>query len=111
MKYSLDIKLISNTAGVLTEVSNNLLSFGHVDLSDRADLYHGVVISDNEDGNRELNTTLRFDTKSARDSHSVTLRGLSGVFTQCETGSYIRHHVCYNDETPHKPCTEEIRYS
>lgn len=95
MKYSLDIKLITNNAGIRNAVKNILPSDS--DPKIWPDEYI-VTESEEENGDKFVYATLPFHDKTERDNFRADLKGLGGVIHACLSGSYIRRLILVGHE-------------
>lgn len=45
-----------------------------------------------------LSIVIRFHAKASRDAQSVAIKGVAGVLTACDDGSFLREYISYIDE-------------
>lgn len=98
LKYSLDVDITCNNAGVRTAVISvlPLKTDSRVDGSDK--LYNAPKNYIDDDGNGRVTAMIRFHVENDRLGVLNALKGLSGMFTQCEVPSHVKEHICYNDD-------------
>lgn len=100
MKYSLDLYIINNNQGILNAVKNLL------PVKEDARVWSGEYSLHEDitkDGDSYLIAMIRFYDVAERTGSLNSIKGLSGVLSQCLPGSYIRTHKCYhkwNQENP-----------
>jgi hypothetical protein len=104
MKYSLDVYIISNNAGIRTAVKEVLPSKDHPSVWDGEYNWNEGL---NTDNNEYFSAEIKFNIKADRDGFTNSVKALDPIIDQCLPGSYVREHRCYHDETPPKPCEEE----
>lgn len=106
MKYSLGVYIVSNNQGLLDSIKAAL------PLSSNPALWneqYALAQTTNMAMDNVLAGEIRFNADVNRDTALNSILDLTGIFTQCEVGSYIRLHTCFHDEIP-KPCGVETLY-
>lgn len=103
MKYSLDCYIKTNNQGIRNAVKQLVPSI------EDSRVWNGQYDykETEEEGVAVFSCMVRFNTKADRDGVTNSVRGLAGVIHNLESGSFVREHKCYHDETPTKGCEEE----
>ncbi len=104
MKYSLDVKIITNNHGLRNAVKNILPSINHPGVWGGQYIWNEDV---DGEGNSYFFAEIKFNVKSDRDGFTNSVKGLTGIIKQCLKGSFVREHKCYHDEEINKPCEIE----
>lgn len=104
MKYSLDVYIVTNNAGLMTAVKNVLPAIDHPSVWS-GDYEWGEGTKEN--GDKFFTAMIRFNVKADRDGFTNSVKGITGIINQCLDGSFVREHKCYHDENPVKSCEEE----
>lgn len=107
--YSLDIHLITNNTTIINAVSAAVPA--KLDARMWADEYT-LGTGTNEDGDNFINIMVRFNEDAERTTVWNWMKSKRDqVVGQLLTGSFIRLHTCYHDETPVKGCVETNLWS
>lgn len=101
MMYSIDVYIRTNNQGLRTAVKNILPRKEDPKVNPYEYRWNE---GKDEWGIETLNIMIRFDSKDDRDDLLNSLKGLNGVINACESGSYVRPHLCGGDAVP---CTIE----
>ena len=105
MKYSLDCHIKTNNNGIRNAVKQLIPSKD--DSRVWGGQYDNTENPDPEDGIMVFSCMVRFNMESDRAALTASVKGLAGVINACESGSFVREHKCYHDETPQRKCEEE----
>jgi hypothetical protein len=105
MKYSLDCYIKTDNDGIRNAVQQLIPSID--DNRVWSGEYTCVDAVDEIDGIKTFLCRVGFNLESDRAGIVTSIKGLTGIINNCEVGSYVREHKCFNDETPLKPCEVE----
>ena len=105
MKYSLQLKVISNNTGLRTAVRNILPDIDHPHVFDDGNPNTYVVVEDvGMDGNAYLFANIRFAIEADRDGFTSSVKGITGIINQCLDGSYVDEVKDGHFQTPFIKC-------
>ena len=108
MKYSLDLRIISNDQATRDAILASLPSGD--DSRVWAEGFDALTESKDDNGDAVLSGMIRFNESADRDTIENEVKDAQGMFSLCEPGSYLRLHICHHDEDPPKPCEVTTLY-